>query len=175
MGALAKILKLAAIGGFLAATATLTSGCGFQPLYGPTASGAQLEDIMRTVDISPVPGRVGQQVRNELIFKTTGGGLAGDSQYRLDIAIRESVVNLLVEGTGNIEGQVYQLYSEFKLVRIEDNEVVLSGHSNSRAAFDKVGSVFADIRAQRDAENRAAKTIAETIRTRLASYLSLNA
>lgn len=175
MGALAKTLKLAAAGGFLLATAALMSGCGFQPLYGPTASGAQLEDVMRTVDISPVPGRVGQQVRNELIFKTTGGGVAGDSQYRLDIAIRESVVNLLVEGTGDTEGQVYQIYSEFKLVRVEDNEVVLSGHSNARAAYDKVGSVFADIRARRDAENRAAKTIAETIRTRLASYLSLNA
>jgi LPS-assembly lipoprotein len=150
--------------------------CGWQPLYGPTASGAQLEDVMRTVDISVIPGRVGQRVRNELIFKTTGGGEAADqTQYRLDIALRESVLNTLVDETGDPKSQVYQVYTQFRLIRVTDNQVVLEGTSNARAAYDKVDSVFADIRAKRDAEDRAARTIAEAIRTRLASYFSTNA
>lgn len=151
------------------------SGCGWKPLYGPTASGADLEEVMRTVEVATIPGRVGQQVRNELIFDTTGGGNAGVPEYRLDIAIRESVLNTLVSGTGDPRSQTYQLYTQFKLVRLSDNQVVMTGNSNARAAYDKVDSVFADIRARRDAENRAARTIADSIRARMASYLSAEA
>lgn len=175
MGALSKTVKLTAAAALLIGVASL-GACGWQPLYGPTASGAQLEDVMRTVDISVIPGRVGQRVRNELIFKTTGGGEAADqTQYRLDIALRESVLNTLVDETGDPKSQVYQVYTQFRLIRVTDNQVVLEGTSNARAAYDKVDSVFADIRAKRDAEDRAARTIAEAIRTRLASYFSTNA
>jgi len=176
VGALAKTLKSVAVAGVLAAAAALVSGCGWQPLYGPTASGAQLTDVMRTVDISLVPGRVGQRIRNELIFQTTGGGEAAEkSKYRLDIAVRESILNTAVEQTGDPSGQVYQLYTQYKLVRIEDGKVVMEGHSNARAAFDKADSVFADVRAKRDAEDRSARTISEAIRLRLAAYFSSNA
>ena len=175
MGARSRTIKLTGAAAVVAAFASL-GGCGWQPLYGPTASGAQLGEVMRTVDISPVPGRVGQRVRNELIFDTTGGGRAEEqSKYRLDIALRESVLNTLVDVTGDPKSQTYQLYTQFKLVRLTDNQVVLEGRSNARAAYDKVDSVFADIRAKRDAEDRAARTIAEGIRTRLAAYFSTNA
>lgn len=174
MGALLKTIKLTVVAAVLAATALL-GACGWQPLYGPTASGAELEDVMRTVDVSIIPGRVGQRVRNELIFKTTGGGEADQTKYRLDIALRESVLNVLVEETGDPKSQVYQIYTQFRLIRLADNQVVLEGTSNARAAYDKADSVFADIRAKRDAEDRAARTIAESIRLRLASYLSTNA
>lgn len=174
VGALVKSIRLAVAGGLFVAVAGL-GGCGWQPLYGPTASGVQLEDVMRTVNISTIPGRVGQRVRNELIFKTTGGGEADESKYRLDIAVRESLLNTLVAETGDPSSQVYQLQTQFKLIRLSDNQVVLEGSNNSRAAFDKADSVFADIRARRDAEDRTARTIAEAIRTRLAAYFSLNA
>jgi LPS-assembly lipoprotein len=172
--ALARMLRGAAAATGLAGLVAL-GGCGWQPLYGPTASGAQLEDVLRTVDISTIPGRVGQRVRNELIFKTTGGGEPDVPKFRLDIALRESLLNTLVEGTGDPSAQIYQVYTQFKLVRLADNQVVFEGNSNARAAFDKADSVFADIRAKRDAEDRTARTIAEAIRTRVAAYFSANA
>ena len=176
LGELAKTLKSVAMAGLLAGVAALASACGWQPLYGPTASGANLNEVMRTVDISTVPGRVGQRIRNELIFQQTGGGEAGNvTKYRLDIAVRESLLNTTVERTGDPKGQVYQLYTQFRLIRLADGQVVLEGHSNARAAFDKVDSVFADIRAKRDAEDRSARTISEAIRTRLAAYFSAHA
>lgn len=175
VGAFARKLKFAAAGGLLAAVTLLSTGCGWQPLYGPTASGAQLSDVMRTVDITTVPGRVGQRVRNELIFKTTGGSGQGQSKYRLDIAIRETLQHSMATTTGATEGQVLQVYTEFRLIRLSDNQVVLEGHTNARAAYDKNQSVFADQRAKIDAENRAANTISEAIATRLASYFSAKA
>ena len=75
-------------------------GCGdsgFHPLYGSALiNGAAVNERLAAVDIAPIPGRVGQRIRNELIFQATGGGAAKTPQYRLDIAIRESVTSMLV-------------------------------------------------------------------------------
>jgi LPS-assembly lipoprotein len=172
VGAFSRTLRGVAVCGLLGAGTLALAGCGFQPLYGPTASGAQLSDVMKTVDINTVPGRVGQRIRNELIFRTTGGGYAEQPKYRLDIALRESIVRTLINREGDPQGEIYQVFSEYKLIRLADNKVVLEGHSNARAAFDKVESVFSDIRAKRDAEDRASRTIAEAIRTRVAAFLS---
>jgi LPS-assembly lipoprotein len=175
VGTLSRRMRFAAALAMLGGRAILGGGCGFQPLYGPTASGAALSDVMKTVEITTVPGRTGQQIRNELIFRTTGGGYAEKSKYRLDIAVKESIMHTLVNAVGDPQGEIYQLYSEYKLVRLSDKQVVLEGHSNARAAYDKPDSVFAGIRANRDAQDRAARTIAEAIRTRVAVYFSTNA
>jgi LPS-assembly lipoprotein len=174
VGALARRMKIV-LGAASLAGLTLLGGCGFQPLYGPTASGAYLSDVMRTVDISLIPGRVGQRIRNELIFISTGGGEQAQPKYRLDIAVRESIINAAVEDDGDAKSQIYQLFTQFKLVRLADNKVVLEGSNNARAAYDKADSVFADVRAKRDAEDRSARTISEAIRTRVAAYFSANA
>ena len=68
-----------------------------QPLYGTTAGGSRHDrGHGRLSTSSPIPGRVGQKLRNELIFTTTGGGAEPPTRYRLDIVIKESVTNQLV-------------------------------------------------------------------------------
>jgi len=156
----------------MAIIAPLLSGCGFQPMYAEGPSGVQLDEVMRTVSISSIPGRVGQRLRNELIFGTTGGGYSEAPRYKLKIAIKESVQSTVVAKTGKSKGQAYQLKAAFELTRLEDNTILLSGTSFGRAAFDKLDSTFADLRARRDAENRAARTVAEDIQTRIAAALS---
>ena len=86
------------------------AGCGFQPLYGSnttTASGARLSEAMAAVDVQPIPGRVGQAVRNELIFANTGGNYAADQRYQLRIALRERDIKQLVQIDGDARGEVY--------------------------------------------------------------------
>jgi LPS-assembly lipoprotein len=157
------------------------SGCGFHPLYGPTASGANLTDVMKTVQVSTIGSRTGQRLRNELIFGTTGGGEPLAPVYRLDVALRESVRNTLITTTGAPTGQVLQLDAEFRLIRIKDNETVFKGYSAAEAAYDlsgstgNAGSIYGDTRAALDAENRAARSLADTLKTRLAAYLSHSA
>ncbi|HRY07081.1 MAG TPA: LPS assembly lipoprotein LptE [Hyphomicrobiaceae bacterium] len=156
--------------------ATLAAGCGetgFRPLYG-TASigGADASEKLAQVEIAPIPGRVGQQIRNEVIFQTTGGGYAAPPAYRLEIVIRESINSTLVKRSGDASGSVYNLDADFRLVRISDKQVVMQGKSVSRAAFERFTSVFANVRARRDAENRAAGTIAQDVKTRIAAYLA---
>jgi len=159
----------------LAVTAALgLAGCGFQPLYGTTAGGSRLGAVMAGVDVTPIPGRVGQRLRNELIFENTGGGAAAPATYKLDIVIRESLINELVQISGNAKGEVYQLDATFRLIS-RDGRVVLEGKATSRASFERFQTIFSNVRAQVDAENRAARTVADTIRTRIAAYISQQA
>jgi LPS-assembly lipoprotein len=156
----------------LALAALPLAGCGFQPLYGSTASGSRLAEVMSAVQVTPIPGRVGQKVRNELIFANTGGDTAAPSKYRLDIVVRESVTDELVRQSGDSVGQVYQLTATFKLVNISDGKVMFEGGAMSRAAFERFQQIYSNVRARYDAENRAATTVAESIKTRVAAFLS---
>ncbi|MCB1514964.1 MAG: hypothetical protein H6876_04785 [Hyphomicrobiaceae bacterium] len=158
------------------AAASLIAGCGdtgFRPLYG-TASlgGANASETLSQVEIAPIPGRVGQQIRNEVIFQTTGGGHAAPATFRLEVAIRESVTSTLVKISGDASGSVYNLDADFRLIRMSDKKVVMQGKSVSRAGFERFTSVFSNVRARRDAEDRAATTIARDLKTRVAAYLA---
>ena len=160
----------------LALTAALSlAGCGIQPLYGTTAGGSQLAAVMAGVEVTPIPGRVGQRLRNELIFGNSGGsGEPAHSNYKLDIVIKESLINELVQITGNAQAQVYELNATFKLIT-HDGRVVLEGTATSRAAYERFEAIFSNVRARLDAENRAASTVAESIKVRVAAYLSQSA
>ncbi len=67
-------------------------------MYGSAGIGANADARLAKVSITTIPGRVGQQIRNELIFHATGGGgEAINPELRLDVAIRESVTSTLVK------------------------------------------------------------------------------
>ncbi|MGD9785543.1 MAG: hypothetical protein AB7E80_12345 [Hyphomicrobiaceae bacterium] len=160
----------------LALTAPLLAACGdsgFRPLYGTSSiGGANVSERMAQVEIAPVPGRVGQRVRNDLIFHTTGGDHPLPPAYRLEIAIRESITSTLVKISGDASGSVYNLNADFRLIRISDKQVVLQGKSAGRAGFERFKAIFSNVRARQDAENRAASSVAQDLKTRLAAFLS---
>jgi LPS-assembly lipoprotein len=160
-------------GALLLAAALGLAGCGFQPLYGTTAGGSRLAAVMQGVEVTPIPGRVGQRIRNELIFQNSGDGSEpATGNYKLDIVIKETVVNELVKITGDATGQVYELDATFKLINTADGRVLLNGKAMSRAAYQRVETIFSNVRARVDAENRAARTVAESIKVRIAAFLS---
>jgi LPS-assembly lipoprotein len=155
----------------------LVTGCGdsgFRPLYASSALvGTDVNEKLAKMEVAPIPGRVGQRLRNELIYQATGGGnVAVDPAYRLEIVVTESISATLVQIDGNSSGSVYNLNASFKLVRLDDRSVAVQGQSFGRASFQRFDAVFANVRARREAEDRAANTIAEDLKTRLAAFLS---
>jgi len=152
------------------------SSGGFRPLYGTTASGAGMQERLAQIDYAPIPGRVGQRIRNELIFESTGGG--GSSPlpptHRLEVVVKESVLSTLVTNEGEALGQIYAIQASFRLIDVKskDKKVVLQGTSHARAGFERFQSIYSNVRAREDAENRAARTVADDLKTRLAAYLS---
>ncbi len=161
----------------LVAVGTLLAGCGggtgFRPLHATSGfGGTNVSEKLAEVQVAPIPGRVGQRIRNELIFQTTEGSKAIPSKYRLEIAVRQTVAATIVQRDGEASGQVYNLDASFRLINIEAQEVVLTGKSYGRAGFERFESIFANVRARRDAENRAAQTVAGELKSRLEAYLA---
>lgn len=164
------LLAAALVGPFMAAC----GNGGFRPLYGSAAfGGAAADERLAEVAVAPIPGRVGQQIRNELIFHATGGGgEVAEPRLRLDVAIRESVTSTLVQSDGDSRGQVFNIEASFRLIQVADNSVVLTGTSYGRAGFERYQSIFSNVRAREDAENRAAKVVGEDLKARLSAYLA---
>ena len=160
----------------VAVAVPLLAACGnggFRPLHGSAAvGGADANAKFAQVDVGKIPGRVGQKIRNELIFQTTGGGAQLPPNYRLEIAIRESVTSTLVRQDGDAASQVYNLSASFKLTRITDSSVTLQGTSYSKAGFNRFTSIYSNVRARRNAEDRAAITISEDLKSRITAYLA---
>lgn len=156
--------------------AAVLAGCGdggFRPLYGSSAiGGADVASKLSGVDVAPIPGRLGQRLRNELIFNATGGGEAATPVYRLEIAVKENVISTLVKTDGDALSQIYTADATFNLIRLSDKKVVLKGTSFGRAGFERNPSIFSNVRAQDDAQNRAANSISTEMKTRLAAYLA---
>ena len=152
----------------------LLGGCenssGLRPLYG-SIGGSRVEEKLAAVEIAPIPGRVGQRIRNELIFQATGGERPAPPHYRLEITTREVTTSTLVLRDGNSAGQVYQVDAAFKLINLADRKVVLEGVSFGRAGFERNTSIFSNVRANEEAQDRAAKTVAADLKSRLAAFL----
>ncbi len=176
----AKYGRAARIAGVLA-IAGLLAGC-FEPLYGERsiAGGPTIRDRLSAVEILPISApsgtptaRIAVEVRNALIFDTTGGGYAAPRTHQLKIlfnVLRQQVIVDITSARPDVEQ--YGINAYFTLLEIATNKTVLTGQTFSRVSFDNPGyqQRFAQARGLRDAENRAAKVISDNIRSRLASY-----
>src|SRR5262245_533578 len=160
----------------LAVSLVAVGGCGdsggIRPLYGPNASGAYAGERFKEVDFAPIPGRVGQRIRNDLIFESTGGGNPAPPQYRFEVVLQEDVRSTLVNIQGQVAGAVYSVQASFRLIDSKEKKVVFQGTSHARAPFERFESIYSNVRAREDAENRAARTLADDLKTRLTAYLS---
>jgi LPS-assembly lipoprotein len=162
------------------ALAGLTAGC-YQPLYGErTVGGSALQGKLAAVDVAPINApngtplaRISVNVRNDLIYDLTGGGGAASPTHRLDIALTTSQRQVIVDiGSGRPDIQNYGINASYTLTDLATKKPVISGRTFSRVSYNIPGQEqrFAGSRGLRDAENRAAKVIADNIHARLVSY-----
>lgn len=183
MWSLKPLTRLIAVIGL----AGLTAGC-FQPMYGektltgaaPAAAG--IRDQMSSVEVAEVKGsssprleRVSVEVRNNLIFELTGGRGGPPASYRLNVSMSSSLQQVIVDiDSGRPDFQNYGLDAYYTLTDLTTNKPVVTGQTFARVSYNIPGQMqrFAGDRGLRDAENRAAKVIADNIRNRLASYFT---
>ena len=155
------------------AAGVLLSACQVQPLYGTLSSGGTARDETRAIQIEPASNRVEQVLRNELIFYFTGGGYAADPRYTMRIVMSEQESAVGVEKLADVPAAYFiQLRASFVISEIATGKTVLTGTSFANASYDFSSQRFANVRAKRDAENRAAKVIAEDLRIRIAAHFA---
>ena len=163
------------------AIAALAAGC-LQPLYGEhsVTGGPVLRDYLSAVEVLQIEApkgtdeaRLAVEIRNALLFDLTGGADAAPPTHRLKIAISSTRASIIVDTlTSRPDVENYGINATYTMTEIATGKIVVTGQTFARVSFDIPGQQqrFARIRGLRDAESRAAKVIAESIRSRLASY-----
>ena len=164
------------------ALAGLTAGC-FQPLYAERpmpVGGTGLNGQLNAVEVAPINtpsgsriARVSVGVRNELIYDLTGGSGGISPTHRLDVKLTASQTQVIIDiNTARPDVANYGIDATYTLTELATGKAVVSGQAFSRVSYSIPGQEqrFAGDRGLRDAENRAAKVIADNIRSRLASY-----
>src|SRR6266849_7459567 len=159
----------------------LTAGC-FQPLYGEHSlmNSPSIGPALAGVDVSQIAApsgsaeaRVAVEVRNQLLFNLTGGAAAAPPTHRLAIRMSSTRLSVIVDiNSGRPDVEDYGLNVNYTLTEIKSGKPAVTGTTFARVSYDIPGQAqrFARARGLRDAENRAAKLIADNIRARLASY-----
>jgi len=164
------------------AIAALAGGC-FQPLYGehsPTGNGPVLRDQLSAVEVLQIEApkgtdesRLAVEIRNALLFDLTGGSAAASSTHRLKIAMSSTRASIIVDvNTSRPDVENYGINATYTLTEIATGKIVVTGTTFARVSYDIPGQEqrYARVRGLRDAELRAAKVVADNIRSRLSSY-----
>lgn len=166
-------VRASAIAGLMLAAA-LVGGCTVRPMLATTATTFTIgqESALPPVSVAEVNTRYGQEVRNHLIFLLNGGaGQPANPAYTLNLNVSRSVVSAVQVQSGGVHeptaGSV-QMTGRYALVETATGRTVARGTQQATASFDRPQQEFAVVRAERDAENRAARELAEFIRLSLA-------
>lgn len=149
----------------------LLAGCQARPLY---STGSNTVDKSASISVSKAQDRVEQRVRNELIFLLAGGGgEPANPAYHLELNVNSRDVGVLLSQSDDVPraGRLV-VTADYNLTRVESGETVRSGRRQTVALVDFPVQEFAKLRAIRDAENRAAREMAELIRADLLAALA---
>ncbi len=167
-GLLARLMLVCALSGALA-------GC-FQPLYAEnsTTGGPALMDKMRDVEIVQIQGRLGNDLRNDLIFALTGGeGNPKGAPLQMIITVDSSTSTALINSASGLpENQIVRVTANWRIIKADDKKkaTVTEGAAIGSATIDTSDQRFANYSAQIDAEKRAARSVSDQIKAQLAAW-----
>ena len=159
----------------------LNAAC-FQPLYAsrsfngekPIAAALAQVQVERVDAPNGTPeSRIAVELQEALKFEINGteGLVSPTHALKVRMAVgRNSIVTDAT--TGRVMAEITGIDATFTLTELATGKVVMRGSTFSRVSSDYPGQQqrFARVRARVDAETRAAKVIAENVRTRVASY-----
>ncbi len=162
--------------GRLLAFATIAglAACTVQPVYGPGPSGStSAPAVLSHIAVDPVgQDRVGQVVRNKLVFALNGGGSGGDPRYTMHLTTTVSETGLGLNSIDSAPTYAVTVTVTYEVTKVGTNEVLIRSTSRGTASYDRVNQAFANSRAELDAQDRAATVAVDDIRLRLASAVA---
>lgn len=164
-------------GVLLLAAAGFLAACQVRPVYAPAGSAVvgnnpAMVTELASIAIKGQTERVAQALINELIFQLRGGGALVEPKYRLDLILTTRVSDLAIRAREDIPvAKLVSLTATYTLTEVATSRVVTSDNVYATSSFDVSSQRYANVRAQRDAEDRAARAAAADIRLRLSSAL----
>ena len=164
--------------------AMAASACTVRPLYmkaDPSNAGASAGTAaeLASIAVKPVNTRYAQLVRNELIFLLGGGaGEATNPRYTLDLGVSSQQMATAVAPASTSDevnvptAATVTLTARYKLTELASDKVVASGSRNVTSSIDVPRQEYAAMRAESDAQRRAARELAQLLRFAIAQDLA---
>jgi len=158
----------------------LGAACTVRPLYSdavaPGAT-APMAAQLASVSVKPVETRQAQEVRNHLIFLLgRGQGNPDAGAYTLKLAVTSystaAAVVQVSTTTQSPTSSLLTMSASYTLTDSVTGAVIATGRRQVSSAYDVPTQQFAALRSQRDAENRAARELAELLHLAVAQDLS---
>jgi LPS-assembly lipoprotein len=156
------------IAAFLCLVPLTLSSCGFKPLYGKNSYNEAVLDDLASIQVVPLADRQGQLIHNALLTDLNPYGEAAKPRYRLVVSstVTETQQALRKDDTATRNLVTYSI--SFWLY--EDKTRVVVGSFSQMFSYDFLEEHYANISAADDIHRRAAQSIADEIRNRLAAY-----
>ena len=147
------------------------AGC-FQPLYGTLGPGG-LEGELQAIKVNPIAERVGHYLEDELVFGFNGSRAEVPPKYRLVVTLKERVQTPVVDTvTYRTTSATLITDADFQLVPYGGGPPLYKSTAFGVASYDRFQQRISNVQAARDAEIRDARTLADNIRTQIASYFA---
>lgn len=169
------------LSGFAVAAAACSllalSGCQVRPLYATSPAAAGASVLSQSISVNEVTSRYAQEVRNHLIFlMNSGAGEPASAAYKLELGVTKRVTTVasITPSKGESRGTAgaVVLASNYTLSDAVTGAQVAAGSREISASFDRPSQQFAQLRAERDAEYRAARELAEALKLAVAADLA---
>jgi LPS-assembly lipoprotein len=145
--------------------------CGLRPIYGRD-EGEKVVPILASVNVIQLYGRRGQYLRGYLLDELNPEGVRVNSDYELDIALRQESNSLAIQLDNTPTRANLALGAVYTLRRRSDGAVMFDSAVRRVVSYNIRSDPFATLITQQDAERRAAKEVARQIRTQLALYFA---
>ena len=158
--------------GLAALALALSLGGCFQPLYSEAAHPGLVADL-QAIEVAPIKDRIGHYLGDDLISSLNGTGSTPIAKYRLTVTLTQKTQTPTIESQINAADAATVVgTAKFSLVQIEPEKVVFQGVATTAAVYDRTLQGFANLRAERDAEIRIARALADEISLRVAAALA---
>lgn len=150
------------------------AGC-IQPVHTPQIGiSSPVSATLAEVSVDQVEGFIGHTLKSELDFLLTGGQApTRGGRYLLKVRTQQTrATSIIDQQTGRAQIATLQVEAVYLLLDQSDKgKIKASGKTFASASFDRSQLRFATLRAQRDAEERVAKQLAERLKIIITSAL----
>jgi len=156
------------------------AACQVRPLYGTlnTPGGQEVPAELAAIEIDPISDRYADEdaarvLYNELTYRFERGADRAEKRYRLKILMDLASSEVGVEQLSDVPAAyTMTMNTTFVLSELDTKKTLMTGKAFATASYDFSNQRFANLRAKRDAESRAAKAVAGDIQARIAGYFA---
>jgi LPS-assembly lipoprotein len=146
------------------------SGCGLSPMYAGGGSGPVARGLA-AVEVSPIQGKAGWLMRNDLRDRLGQSGNHAATRYRLDVLLDDQLEGMGLISDDTVGRERRTLRARYQLVDVASGDILLDATAGSDAGIDVVSSEYATIAAENTALENLSQEVSDQIIARLALTL----